>query len=104
MESSRRWFLCEAGRNGCICAHPVNHFRGRGFVISAPILALVARLAAAVIAALSFLVITPGLAVYIGLKSPTNVARRRFVCGPLSEFACGAERIKGPLGTVEARI
>ncbi len=75
----------------------------RDFDVSAPTLARVALLAAAVIAALSFRVVTPGFA-RTGHKSPTKVARRRLGCEPPSEPAGGADRMSGPLGVVAERM
>ena len=61
------------------CSSLPPYFEIFGFGVSPFALALVARLAAAVIVALSFLVVTPGLLTIRGLNPPMTVALRRFV-------------------------
>ena len=83
---------------------PTSYLESLGFGVSPPTLALVARLAAALIVDLSFLVITPGLGVgtggFIPLTPLTIVARRRFGFGHPSGGVGGAERTSGPLRVV----
>jgi len=79
------------------------HFANLGFAVSPPTLALVALLAAAVIAALSFLVVTPALGETRGPNWPTIVARRRLGLGHPSAVMGGAERTSAPFGGAAAR-